>query len=67
MITDTERLEFLIKYEAHVGWCRDGEFCDVYQSDWENGYSGMNNQGQFFTDPRAAIDTAIQLKEEQTK
>ena len=59
MSTDTERLDFLIKHEAHVGWCRDGEYCDVYQSDWEDGYSVMNKPGQFFSDPRAAIDEAI--------
>lgn len=59
MITDTERLDFLLKHEAHVGWCRDGEYCDVYQSDREDGYSCMNDQGQFFTDPRTAIDAAM--------
>lgn len=61
MKTDTERLDFLIKYEAHVGWCRDGEYCDVYQSEEEDGYRGMNKIGQFFTDPRAAIDEAMKI------
>lgn len=37
----------------------DGEYCDVYQSEEEDGYRGMNKIGQFFTDPRAAIDEAM--------
>lgn len=61
MKTDTERLDFLIKYEAHVGWCRDGEYCDVYQSDLEDGYNCMNTPRQFFTDPRSAIDEAMKI------
>lgn len=59
MTTDTDRLDFLIKHEAHVGWCRDGEYCDVYKSDEESEYRCLNKNYKFYTDPRTAIDEAI--------
>lgn len=59
MITYKERLDFLIKYEAHVGWRRDGDYCSVYKSDYEDGFVCMNANYKFFADPRQAIDAAI--------
>lgn len=62
---DAERLDWLVRYEAWVGWNREGEACRIWKlSDGPDDFRpepvcGWDN---FFDTYRAAIDTARKAK-----
>lgn len=62
---DTERLEFLVRLRAWIGWSKDRECCAVYRRDDEGYTEPMTGWSPSYLTPREAIDAAIAASQQQ--
>ncbi|WP_244103815.1 hypothetical protein [Burkholderia ambifaria] len=61
-VTDTDRLDLLIKQQAWIQWTvRDGSIrqCQVYDQDEDENYHILSGKDRYFNTPREAIDAAL--------